>query len=181
MAEENKILTIVYTFFLGLLLAIFVGVGISTFYPSPESPEYPIALNSYGKEMTPKQEVLQRKFDVQMEVYNEKMKPYNRNVSIMVLIAAVLCIVISFVYEKKIRIIADGVMLGGLFLLLYSLGRGFASEDTKYVFAMVSVGLIIVLYLGYHRFIRPYNQKELAVEPVATRAKPSSKKSATKK
>ena len=180
MAEENKLLTLVYTFFLGLLLAIFVGVGISTFYPAPESPEYPVALNSYGKEMTPKQEALQLKFDIKMEAYNEKMKPYNRNVSIMVLIAAVLCMVISFVYEKKIRIIADGVMLGGLFLLLYSLGRGFASEDTKYVFAMVSIGLIIVLYLGYHRFIRPYNQKTLASEPMAIQAKTSSKKTTTK-
>lgn len=181
MAEENRLITIVYTFFLGLLLAIFVGVGISTFYPAPESPEYPIELNSYGKEMTPKQEELQRKFDAKMDVYNENMKPYNRNVSIIVLIAAVLCMVISFVYEKKIRIIADGIMLGGLFLLLYSLGRGFASEDTKYVFAMVSMGLIIVLYLGYHRFIRPNNQRNLAAESATTSNKPTTREHSTKR
>jgi hypothetical protein len=177
MAEDNRILRLIYTFFLGLLLAIFVGVGINTFYPGPEAPEYPVTLNSYGKEMTKEQEQLQRKFDLKQEAYNEKMKPYNRNVSIMVLFAAVLAMIISFVYEKKIRIIADGVMLGGLFMLLYSLGRGFASEDTKYVFAMVSAGLVIVLYLGYHRFIRPYNQLPTAATETSA---PSRKKSSAK-
>lgn len=46
-------------------------------------------------------------------------------------------------------------MLGGLFTLFYSIGRGFASEDSKYMFIMVSVGLLLVLFLGYHRFVSP--------------------------
>jgi hypothetical protein len=58
------------------------------------------------------------------------------------------------IFEDKIKIMADGVMLGGLFTLLYSLGRGFASESSKYVFAVTTMGLAIVLYLGYHRFVR---------------------------
>lgn len=47
-------------------------------------------------------------------------------------------------------------MLGGLFVLLYSLGRGFASENSKYVFVVVTVGLVTVLYLGYHRFVKAH-------------------------
>ena len=89
-----------------------------------------------------------------MDEYNRKMKPYNRNVSAVTLSAAVILLTVSLAFEKKIKIIADGIMLGGVFTLLYSLGRSFASEDTKYTFVVVSVGLIVAIYLGYHRFIK---------------------------
>lgn len=151
--QDNKILKLVYTFFLGILLAIFVGVGIDTFYSPPPAPKYPIELNTYGKELNREQQAKQREFDKKQDAYQEKMKPYNRNVSMITLVAAVVLLAISIVSEKKIRIISDGVMLGGLFTLLYSLGRGFASENSKYVFVIVSIGLVVVLYLGYHRFV----------------------------
>ena len=147
---------LVYTFFVGLLLAIFVGVGISTFYESPKVPQWPTELNTLGREPTSEQVKLQRDFDKKTEQHNKVMKPYNRNVSIMTLVAAVAFLVISLAYEKKIKIIADGIMLGGLFTLLYSIGRGFASEDSKYSFLTVTVGLIVVFYLGYHRFIKTH-------------------------
>lgn len=38
-AVDNNVMKIVYTFFLGALLALFVGLGIQTFYPGPEMPE----------------------------------------------------------------------------------------------------------------------------------------------
>ena len=160
--EDNKILRIVYTFFLGILLAIFVGVGIDTFYESPPAPSYPVELNTYGKEMTDQQLALQQEWDKKSQAHEEKMKPYNRNVSVITMAAAVTLLTISIVFEKRMKVIADGVMLGGLFTLLYSIGRGLASEDSKYVFAVVTIGLILVLYLGYHRFVRPHQPATVA-------------------
>jgi hypothetical protein len=154
--EDNRLLKLVYTFFLGILLAVFIGVGISTFYPGPKAPEFPTELNNYGKEMTVQQEAKQREFDVKMEQHNKEMRPYNRNVSIITLVAAVGFLVLSIIFEKRIKVIADGVMLGGLFTLLYSIGRGFASEDNKYVFMVITVGLLVALYLGYHRFVKDH-------------------------
>lgn len=153
MSEDNKVLKLVYTFFLGILLSIFVGVGISAFYPGPEMPEHPSEYSTFGEKLTPAQEEQLNQFDAQMRQYDEDLKPYNRNVSIITLGAAVILLVVSLVYEKRIRFIADGVLLGGLFILLYSIGRGFASDNEKYVFLVVSIGLAIVLYLGYHRFV----------------------------
>lgn len=155
--EDNKVLKLVYTFFLGLLLAIFVGVGVSAFYPGPKTVEWPITLNTLGKEPTAEQLAIQKTYDTKMEQYDKDMKPYNRNLSVIVLGAAVILLAISLLYEKKIKIIADGVMLGGLLTLLYGIGRGFASQDTKYTFIAVAVGLALVLYLGYHRFVRTHN------------------------
>ncbi|MFA6088199.1 hypothetical protein [Mucilaginibacter sp.] len=155
--EDNRILKLVYTFFLGLLLAIFIGVGINTFYAPPEPPKYPVELNTtYGKEMSEKQIAMEKDYGQKMETFdNTKMEPYNRNVSIMTLSAAVLLLAVSLMLEKKkVEVISDGVMLGGLFTLLYSLGRGFASQDSKYSFISITVGLMVVLYLGYHRFVK---------------------------
>lgn len=158
MAEDNKVLKLVYTFFLGILLAFFIGIGVNTFYAPPKAPEFPVALNTYGKEsqLTTEQIAIEKEYNQKSEQHNKDLKPYNRNVSIIVLAAAVILLVISILYENRIRIMADGVMLGGLFTLLYSLGRGVASEDSKYVFAVVSIGLAVVLYLGYHRFVREH-------------------------
>lgn len=153
--EDNKILKLVYTFFLGILLAIFVGVGINTFYPPPPDPKWPIQLETYGKEFSEEQQKLQISHEKKRLAYEESLKPYSRNVSILTLAAAVTLLAVSILYEKKIKIIADGVMIGGLFTLLYSIGRGFASGDDTYVFVMVTVALAVVLYLGYHRFVKP--------------------------
>ena len=154
--DDNKILKIVYTFFLGIILALFVGLGISTFYPAPTAPEYPRELSSYSKEptieQTAEQQKNQQKFDDEQRSYSEKVQPYNRNVSIIALVTAVILVGLSLLFEKFNKVIANGVMLGGLFTLLYSLGRGLASEDTKYTFIAATVGLLIALYLGYRRF-----------------------------
>jgi hypothetical protein len=155
MKDDNKVLKIVYTFFLGLLLAIFIGLGVNTFYPSPQAPDYPTSASIYGKEPSEQDIEEQREFETASRSHQENLKPYNRNVSIITLVAAVLLLAISVIFEKKIKVIADGVMLGGLFTLVYSIGRGIASEDSKYVFAAVTIGLAIVLYLGYHRFAKP--------------------------
>lgn len=158
--DDNKILKLVYTFFLGLLIAVFVGVGINTFYPGPKMPEYPTSLSTpVTKEVSDKETAVQRNYDAQYKKYTEAVKPYNRNVSIVILVVAVVLLTVSIVTEKKMQIISDGVMLGGLFTLVYSIGRSFASSDSKYVFLVTSVGLVIVMYLGYHRFVRPHAVK----------------------
>lgn len=161
MSEDNKILKIVYTFFLGILIALFIGFGINTFYEAPEAPKFPTELNySYSKEPTNKQIAAEKAFAIKEDAYNEKMKPYNRNVSIITISASVILLAISLLLEKRnIKVIADGVMLGGLFTLLYGLGRGFASQDSKYSFIAVSIGLIVVVYLGYHRFVMEHTEK----------------------
>lgn len=152
-------LKIIYAFFVGLLLTIFVGVGVSAFYPAPQTPEYPAVLETYGKQPTAEQSDAQvdaqREFDRESQLHQVELSQYNRDVSIIVLVAAILFVAVSLLYERRIRVIADGILLGGVFSLVYSIGRSFAAEDSKYTFAVVAVGLVIALFLGYLRFIRP--------------------------
>ena len=145
-----------YSFFIGILLAIFVGFGISAFYTQPKAPEFPNQVTG-GKELTEQERQAEQQFNVEQKEWDKKMKPYNRNVSIMTLIAATILVTISLLFDRKIKVLSDGLMLGGIFTLLYSIGRSFAAQDSKYTFLTVSIGLAVAVLLGYFRFIRPEN------------------------
>lgn len=160
MHEENTLMKLLYSFFLGILLALFVGFGVSTFYESPTAPEYPAELQN-SKELTEEQRIIERDFESEQDTYfEEELQPYNRNVSIITLAAAIIFLVVSMLFGGHLKVISDGVMMGGVFTLLYSIGRGIASNDTKYMFVAVSIGLLVVLFLGYRRF----TQKETSTK-----------------
>lgn len=152
--EDTKALRFLYTIFLGILLAVFVGVGIAAFYEAPKPPVYPNPVVAPTEPLS-NQSAQQAQYAAANKRYQQDVQGYSRNVSIMALCAAVVFVVASIIAERRVRIIADGVMLGGLATLLYSIARSFASADNRYMFIAVSGGLAIVLYLGYHRFSRP--------------------------
>ena len=154
------ILKFVYTLFIGILLTAFVGVGIEAFHPSPTPPEYPSALKipregglsgPVFQEMKSEQE----KYDNLFSTFREKQKIYNRNVSIISIIVSVLTLIVSLTLFKKILLIADGLLLGGVLTLFYSIIRGFDSGNNMFRFIVVSIGLVIALALGYLKFIKP--------------------------
>jgi len=147
----------IYTLFLALLISLFVGLGIDTFYPGPKAPNYPIELDQVkqGCQETLEQQTLRKKFDLAQQKFMEESKPYNRNVSIISLAAAIIILALSLTLLAKIKMIADGILLGGVFATIYSIMRGLMSENSQYRFLVVTVGLIIALMLGYLKFIRP--------------------------
>ncbi|MBO1269259.1 hypothetical protein [Arthrobacter cavernae] len=148
---DNSVLKIVYTIFVGVLLALFVGLGIQTFYPPPKQPEYPIELNV--KEPGDEARQAQADFEKQVRDYQDENDSYNRTVAIVATSAAALLLGLSLLLEKKGPVLANGIMLGGLFTLLYSVTRGLASRDTQTTFISVSIALVLVMFLGYRRFI----------------------------
>jgi hypothetical protein len=152
---ENQVLKIVYTFFLGIIIALFVGLGIRTFYAPPEPPQFPITqiakANPTDQELA-EQLKQQEQYERALRAYDEQNSIYNRNVSTISLVASVVLLGLSLLLEKRNRVLANGILLGGLFTLLYSIGRGFASQDTLMTFIAVSVGLAVALFLGYRRF-----------------------------
>lgn len=159
--HHSKALEIIYTFFVGILVAVFVGVGIAAFYPEPKEPEYPAMLKVYnapiesGKASTTSAELLveQKKYDNEMKAFQNEFSIYNRNVSIIALISAIILLTISITFFKNLLVIADGLLLGGVITLLYSVARIFGSGDDKLRFLVVSVGLAFALILGYKKFI----------------------------
>lgn len=157
------LLKFVYTIFVGILLAIFVGVGIAAFYPEPKYPEPPFSMKYPRpvsapdfKEATPSAQELkeQQEYDKKTMDHQKKIEEYNKNVSSISVAAAILMLVISLTLFKQILVIADGLLLGGVLTLLYSIIRGFQSGDPMFRFLVVSVGLFVALILGYLKFVR---------------------------
>jgi len=149
--KENNIIKIVYSIFVGALISIFVGVGINTFYPGPVSPDYSSkAATAEGRQLYYESE----EYTVANEQYSQDNSDYYRNVSIVSLIIAVALLWFSIMYEKRLKMMADGILLGGLFTLIYGVNQGFASGNDQYLFLAMTISLAAVIYIGYHKFIK---------------------------
>lgn len=143
----------VYVFFIGVLLATFIGVGVAAFYEGPKSPEYPMRQEFVEGKCNPTAEELQ--YEKDQRAFMEANKIYSRNISIITIIFAVAVLVISLTLLNKLQLISDGLLLGGLFTELYSIIRGFESEDNLFRFVVVAIGLATSLIVGYLKFIKP--------------------------
>ncbi len=129
----------------------------------PKAPEYPVELqypdpavkeaDPYASESAERRQ-LQRQQDEKYKQFNKDNEIYNKNVSIIALVASIIFLVVSLTLFKQILVIADGVLLGGVLTLAYSIVRGFSSNDDIFRFLVVSAGLLVAMGLGYMKFVR---------------------------
>ncbi len=162
----SHVLQVLYMLFLGIVIAALFGLGVDNFYPAPKAPEYPTLLQEQQYKTVPTttqtdaELAAQKKFDADQKQYTEKLKPYTRNVSIVIMILAVLALVVSLTVLSHWEILANGFLLGGVFSMAYSIIQGMISEDTKFRFLVICVAALVTLVLGYIKFIRP-NEKSV--------------------
>lgn len=163
--RSEMTLKLLYTLLIGIFVAVFIGVGIAAFYPQLKYPEQPTSMK-YGFPQPEKDVETPEETKAEIEKYEQEQKDfqiksqtYNRNVSILALVFSIIIVIISLTLFKKIYLIADGLLLGGVLTLLYSVIRGFGTDDNMFRFIVVTVGLIISLFLGYVKFIAPMNKK----------------------
>lgn len=155
-------LKVLYSFFLGLLIVAFVGLGVASFYPKPVSPDYPITVDVTDEAHASQQEQAQRNYEAASMTYSDRLEDYDRNVAVIMLAAAVALIVLGLTLHAKISVIADGLLAGGLFALLYSIARGAASGEPIYGFMVTAAGLIAAMLVGYVKFVKPKPAKKRA-------------------
>jgi hypothetical protein len=155
----------IYTLFLGLLVALFIGWGVAAFYPAPQGPEYPLQKEpavfvSDGRSIPTVTETTEQKAErlayekASRKFSKETFPRYNKTVSMITMVGAILTMIISLTLLSKIDLLSDGLLLGGVLTELYSIIRGLMAEDTKWGFVTVTIGLIIALLLGYIKFIK---------------------------
>lgn len=149
-------LKLIYTIFLGIMIALFVGFGVATFYPGPKALDYPSSLqySEPNKVETPELIAERKAFDAKQKDFNDASKLHRGRVFIVIVIAAVLILAVGLILEQRIMILSDGLLLGGVLLLAYALINAFMTENTRYQFVSVTAGLVISLILGWLKFIR---------------------------
>ena len=150
-------LVAVYKAFVGLLLAAFVGIGISAAAPEPRFPEPPARMMAPERDSQPSPEA-QREFEEfqnASRAHRVLMAEYSRNASAVAAIAAITMLILSLTVLRRVALFSDGFLLGGIVTFAYSVVRGFGAEDNTFRFIVVALGLAIALVLGYVRFVRP--------------------------
>jgi hypothetical protein len=141
---ENKVLKIIFTLFIGVMVALFVGFGIEAFYPSPLYPDI-----VWEENMTAAQEAAMQ---AAQTAYDEAVRVRYQIVSIVITAVAVIIMVGSMFLEKRNRTLTNGLLLGGLFSLVYGSTVGFGAGSAMVTFITVGIGLIAVIVVGVRRF-----------------------------
>ena len=153
--EHNTLFKLIYTFILGVVITLFLGVGVQAFYEPPKHPEYPVSDAVYNTEgPTPEEQQAQKQYEKDAKAYGESHQTYERNVSMVLVGLAVATVAIGLIFSRQIGFLSDGILLGGLFTLVHALIRGFAADDSKFLFVVAAVAVITILFLGYRRFSR---------------------------
>ena len=163
-------------------------MGVWTFYPGPD------------REGAPKQQEIQKLYREQERLdmkrgpgsldatqqaeYDQRQKQIDRlnsemqkmrnawavNTSIILLTFATILMAISLFLPDAMRVFSNGVLLGGLFSVLYGTGWSFAGGNSKARFFVVLVALLLSVAFGYLRFIRGKHAKAEAALEAGTAA-----------
>jgi len=175
-ADKSGLHTI-FSFFLGLMVTAFVGVGVYTFYPRPDRDvdqrmqqlsrqEQAIRNSKAAADLTTAdRQQMQALTDQRNQILDASragMERWGRITSIILIAFATLVMAISLIRAEQLPVISNGLLLGGLFTMIYGVGWIIATDTSVMRFVVMTVALVITLGLGYVRFVR---QRAAAAAP----------------
>jgi hypothetical protein len=168
--KQRDTLQTIFSFFLGLMVLAFIGIGVNAFYQSPADKDAPqmqrLSRQQQAIEQrTPvngvrsasdqaeldkimsEQNALQDRQQAQMEVWT-------RNTSIVLILFATMVMAVSLVRSEQLHVISNGLLLGGLFTMVYGSGWVVFSGSSTVRFFVILFALAVSLGLGWLKFVR---------------------------
>lgn len=167
--RQRYALQTIFSFFLGLMVLAFVGVGVNTFYPQPAETNQKeiqeisrkiesLNIKTTNRSLTATEQAEFSRLQDQQNALQDKtdlqMKDWARNTSIILVIFATIVMGISLVRSEQLRVISNGLLLGGLFTMLYGVGWVIFSGNSTARFVVILFALVVTLGLGYVKFVR---------------------------
>ncbi len=162
-------LHIIFAIFLGLMVTAFIGVGVYTFYPSPREAAQPRLTELLREEqditsmrsrdsLTSEErarldDVRTRRRQLEDET-QQRRKVWGRTTSIVLIALATLTMTLSLWRPDDLPVISNGLLLGGVFTMIYGVGWIIASDVSAMRFVVLTAALVITLAVGYVRFVR---------------------------
>lgn len=167
-ATRGSGLRTIFSFFLGLMLTAFIGVGVYTFHPPPDQfdgqirdvdrrqqairgAQAPNELTSADRDSL---HALEQRRNELVDAAAAARKPWGRSTSIILIVFATAAMVVSLIRADQLPVISNGLLLGGLFTMLYGVGWIIATDTSIGRFVVMTIALLITLALGYVRFVR---------------------------
>jgi hypothetical protein len=166
-AGRSEGLRTIFAIFLGLMLTAFAGVGAYTFHPPPDQFEKQRQELSRREQAIqnarPSDQLTQADRD-SIQVINRRMnelvdaseagrKPWARSTSIILIVFATLVMAASLVRADALPVISNGLLLGGVFTMLYGVGWIVTTDTSIARFVILTIALVITIGLGYARFV----------------------------
>jgi hypothetical protein len=170
---------VLYCIFLGFLVCMFVVWAMAAWFPTPQWDTVYPGIEQYPSEPIPpsteeinflgaqdrtarldeyatKREAY-RNWEtnhVAMEAeFKKKTDKQGLTVAMISMLIAVLLVSVSLWYSGRLQVITEGMLLGGIFTLIYSLGWCFVRAQNIAVIA-VGVSLVITIIIGYKKFVQ---------------------------
>ncbi|HXR49686.1 MAG TPA: hypothetical protein VN778_01515 [Verrucomicrobiae bacterium] len=165
----NTFIRLLYTVLIAAALVLFIGIGITTFYPAPEAPVYPKMLETPAiaqKDGTDNASLrAQQEYDAAYQKYQDATKVYNRSLSIIGTSLAVVVVIAGIAIRRRSDIIGDGVTLGGIATSVYGITTAVLADDRIMRFIAVTVFLASAIVVVYVQF----SNQESKTKPAAAK------------
>ncbi|MGC3994287.1 MAG: hypothetical protein QM779_09305 [Propionicimonas sp.] len=125
--RTNNALQVIFAFFLGLVVVAFVGIGVNTFYPEPE-----------------------------WTGTGEGYPNWRLTTGIILLVCATVLLVISLMLPEAQGVLSNGVLLGGVFTMVYAVGVTVTTDRSVLRFIVVAAALAVTIGIGWVKFARSH-------------------------
>jgi hypothetical protein len=167
--RQRDALQTIFSFFVGLMVLAFIGVGVNTFYEFPEQTyadqeqklfreQQNVNPKSDPSALTPAEKAQNDRIQSEIDALQKKREAarqvWARNTSIVLVLFATLVMGISLIRSEQLRVLSNGLLLGGLFTMLYGTGWVVFSGSSWARFLVVLFALAITIGLGYLKFVR---------------------------
>jgi hypothetical protein len=159
----------IFAIFLGLMVTAFIGVGVYTFHPAPRDAfderitelnrQHQAIANSKAPDVLSAEDraAMQRLVDERntlQDASREASEAWGRQTSIILVALATLTMAISLVRAAPLPVLGNGLLLGGVFTMIYGVGWIIATDTSTARFLVITAALAITLGVGYVRFVR---------------------------
>ena len=183
-AWQSGALQAIFALFLGVIVALVVGVGVNTFHPNPadatraeleqlyQSQQLSMAEKAdQAAPTTAEDQRLDARILQLEELARQQEQEWAAATSIVVVILATLLLAaaVALAQVAAAWVFSTGLLLGGIFTMLYGVILSMMSGQSVLRFVLLLVALAITSGLGYLRFVRGGRRGPGAV-PAATSA-----------
>jgi hypothetical protein len=125
---SQSILQVIFSVFLGIVVVAFVGIGVNTFFPEPD--------------------FTNGNWDDDLHA------SWRLTTSIILLVCATVVMVLSLIRSETLPVISNGVLLGGLFTMVYAVGMSASAGREWPRFVVITFALLVTVGVGYAKFVR---------------------------
>lgn len=183
-AVQQAILMAIYAVFLGGVITAFSAVGLFTFYPTPTAGQSQIeqldqreaAIYSGCKDaactLTADDRAEARAIELEREelwrVQRAAEEQWSRTSGIIMISIATLLLALSLIRWDRAIVISNGLLLGGLFTMVFGIGLTLAGGESVSRFVVLTIALGITVALGYLRFARSSKVAGSEAPPAST-------------